>query len=723
MSKTSAVGISCQKDECGAIDNQTLIKLSNLTRGKILDRRRDVRRNIILTTLGQYDKGEILDYQELIDKIYTLTKCHFEKEQVLAILSNLEDEDIVENIGEFTYRLITQVDIPDINDSIMPVWNEFFQEYISNRKIKYDPHIHKNAQVAFNEIILKIISQFTISEPFENQVESIPIENLQLLIHSVVNSLFFPKDKFKDKLQGLLLEYLTSEASENQNLLALIYSCYDALINVNLLKLEQDFKNLDINFSDHVMFLLLDTNFIITLLTKTDPKHSLSVALVKQCAKSEIPLLYSNFTKAELNSLIRSVQTELASLGVASKRSPSDNQLILDYFKHYQEYRTSWSQYSAYLDTWESVIQKNWNIQLLPDNIAIKKDNAIYEVVKVSLKTYDEAAQKDRSENGIDNHYRQKSEESYNHDAFSVSYVFRSKSNFEKDGNFKPYGPWFLSYDNRLSIINKTTLAKFNKYGYVIQPRILLNYLHTFTNVAIDANEEEEFALALLRYTARVTYPKLTLDEYSQLVAIKIGVGEDNSTILKEIFLQSPLIEELQRALVDKDSGAADRKAAEILNLANVQEMMEKIGFSQKEKSDYDEKVNRLQSVLRRLREETKIKDAEIQILRNNPTYNYNYYQSFSIQNNGNIINVSMDLELDPAIRQKFIAIVQLLESEKAYESELIELPPSKIDGKNVKDYLCKVSEKISQSPMTQGLKEILPIISSTISIINGFMS
>jgi len=722
MSKTSEEAINCQKDECGTMDNLTLIKLSNLTKGKLLDRRRDVRKNILLTTLGQYKINDILDYQDLIDKIYILTRCRFEKEQILDILSNLEDEGIVENIGDFTYRIIDQVNIPDINDSIMPVWNEFLQEYILNRKIKYDPHIHKNAQTAFNEIILKIISQFTISEPFENQVESIPIENLQSLINSVINGLFFPKDKFKETLQKLILEYLTSEASGNQNLLTLIYNCYDALINVNLLKLEQDFKNLNINFSDHVIFLLLDTNFIITLLTKTDPKHSLSVALVKQCNKSGIPLLYSNFTKVELNSLIRSVQTELASLGVTSKRSPSDNQLIVDYFKHYQEHRTSWSQYSAYLDIWESLIQKNWNIQLLQENIAINKDSTIYEVVKVALKTFDEAAHNDRVENGIDTQYRQKSEESYNHDAFSVSYVFRSKSNIEKNNTLNPYGPWFLSYDNRLSIINKTTLAKFNKYGYVIQPRILLNYLHTFTTVSIDENAVDEFALALLRYTARVAYPKLTLDEYSQLVAIKIGLGEENSTILKEIFIQSPLIDELQRALADKNSGVADRKAAEILNLANVQEMMEKIGFSQKEKSDYEEKIDRLKSVLKRLREESLIKDTEIQTLRNNPTYTYNYSQNFSIQNNGDIININVDSELDHAIRQKIIGIVQLLESEKAFESELIELPPSKIDKTNVKDYLCTIFEKISQSPMTQGLRDILPIISSTISIINGLL-
>lgn len=704
------------EDECSVVDKQILIKLSNLTKGKILDRRREIRKNILLAALSQYQANDTFEYQGLIDDIYRLTKCRFEKEQVLPILSNLENEDVVESLGEFTYRVTRQIEIPDIKDSMLPVWNEFLQEYILNRKIRYDPHIHRNAQVAFNEVILKIISQFTTSEPFENQVESIPIENLNLLIKSVINDLYFSEDKFKEKLQELIFEYLTSEASKNQNLLTLIYSCYGALIDVNLLKLEQEFKNLDIDFSNHVRQLLLDTNFIITLLTKTDSKHSLSVALVKQCNKSSIPLMYSSFSKVELNNLIRSVQTELATFGVTNRRSPSDNQLILDYFKHNKEHQTSWSQYSAYLDTWESVIQKNWNIQLLQENIAINKDSTICEVVKIALKTYDEVTHSERVNNDNEGHYRQKSEESYNHDAYSVAYISKVKLNIEQNSESKPYGPWFLSYDNRLSAVNKTNLMKINKYGYVIQPRILLNYLHTFTNISIDENEEAEFALALLRYTARVAHPKLTLDEYSQLVAIKIGIGEENTAILKEIFLQSPLIEELQRALTDKNSELADRKAVDILNLANVQEMMEKIGFSQKEKRDYEKHLERLQSAIRRLKNEQEIKEAEIQFLRNTPTYNY--YQNILIQYNGDIVNIQMDSELDSTIKQKFTAIIQLLESEGAYESNIIEPPPSKVDRTDIQNYLREVSEKISRSPVAQGLKDILPIISSTISII-----
>ena len=704
------------EDECSVVDKQILIKLSNLTKGKILDRRREIRKNILLAALSQYQANDTFEYQGLIDDIYRLTKCRFEKEQVLPILSNLENEDVVESLGEFTYRVTRQIEIPDIKDSMLPVWNEFLQEYILNRKIRYDPHIHRNAQVAFNEVILKIISQFTTSEPFENQVESIPIENLNLLIKSVINDLYFSEGKFKEKLQELIFEYLTSEASKNQNLLTLIYSCYGALIDVNLLKLEQEFKNLDIDFSNHVRQLLLDTNFIITLLTKTDSKHSLSVALVKQCNKSSIPLMYSSFSKVELNNLIRSVQTELATFGVTNRRSPSDNQLILDYFKHNKEHQTSWSQYSAYLDTWESVIQKNWNIQLLQENIAINKDSTICEVVKIALKTYDEVTHSERVNNDNEGHYRQKSEESYNHDAYSVAYISKVKLNIEQNSESKPYGPWFLSYDNRLSAVNKTNLMKINKYGYVIQPRILLNYLHTFTNISIDENEEAEFALALLRYTARVAHPKLTLDEYSQLVAIKIGIGEENTAILKEIFLQSPLIEELQRALTDKNSELADRKAVDILNLANVQEMMEKIGFSQKEKRDYEKHLERLQSAIRRLKNEQEIKEAEIQFLRNTPTYNY--YQNISIQYNGDIVNIQMDSELDSTIKQKFTAIIQLLESEGAYESNIIEPPPSKVDRTDIQNYLREVSEKISRSPVAQGLKDILPIISSTISII-----
>lgn len=702
------------------IDKGILIKLSKLTKGKILDRRRDIRKNILLTTLGQYNINEIFCVQDLSIKIYSLTKCIFENELILTILSSFEDEGLVENIGELTYRIIGKIDIPDIIESINPVWNEFLQEYILNKKINYDPHLHKNAQNAFNEIILRIISRFTISEPFENQVESMAIDDIQTLVELIIEGYHFPKDRFKEKLKISIIDYLTSEASKNQNLLKLISSCYDALINVNLCKLEQDFKTLDINYLDYIIFLLLDTNFIITLITKTDPKHTLSVALANQCNKSGIPLKFSSICKNELNNLIKSVKIEMSNIGATSTRAPSDNQLILDYFKHHREQGTTWSEYSAYLSMWERVIQDKWEIHPLEDNITCSKEETIFEIVKMALKTYDELFYTERSGNGTEKQLKHKSEESYEHDALSVAYIYKIKSDNEDHSENKPYGPWFLSYDNRLSAVNKTTLMKYNEFGFIIQPRILLNYIHAFANISIDENEEDEFALALLRYTARITHPKLTLDEYSQLIAIKTGIGEENATILKEIFLQSPLKDELLKALYEKSSELADQKAIEILTCSNIQEMIETISFSQQQKESYEIKIERFRLALKKQREENQLKDQEIKTLRSVSTKTYYYNNSNTVIINGNTVNIQIDAELDPKIKKKLFGILEILESENAFESGLIDPPPKEINESTLKRYLSQLQTKITKSSVAQGVKDLLPIIASTLSILNN---
>ncbi|MDG6249534.1 hypothetical protein [Methanocalculus sp.] len=708
-----------QGDVCPTIDKDILIKLSKLTKGKILDRRRDIRKNIILTTLGQFKINDTFKFQDLTEKIYYLIRCKFEKELVLPILATFEEEGLIEHIGELTYRIIDNIEIPDISESISPVWNEFLQEYIINKKIQYDRYIHKNAQKAFNEIILKIISQFTLSEPFESQVESIPIDNIQLLVSSIVDNVCFPDQKFNEKLKNSIIDYLTSEASNNQNLLTLISSCYDAIININLLKREQGFKSLDINFSDSVSLLLLDTNFIITLLTKTDPKHSLSVALVKQCEKSKIPLRYSSLCKNELNNLIKSVMTEMSNIGVTSRRAPSDNQLILDYFKDKEEQETTWSEYSTYLSNWEIFIQR-YNIYPLEHKITTNCDDTIFDLVKIALKTYDEVSNNGRIGYNSENHKKFKSEESYDHDALSVAYIYKIKTDNEKKSANKQYGPWFLSYDNRLSAVNQANLMKHNEFGFVIQPRILLNYIHVFSNISIDENEEEEFALALLRYTARIAHPKLTLGEYSQLVAIKTGIGEENAKILYEIFLQSPLKDDLQKALYDKNSELADQKAVEILNLTNLQVLMEKYSLTQQQIENYEAERERYKFALKKQREENQLKDQEIKTLRSVSTKTYYYNNSNTVIINGDTVNIQIDAELDPKIMKKLFGILDILESENAFESGLIDPPPKEINESTLKRYLSQLQTNITKSSVAQGVKDLLPIIASTLSILNN---
>ena len=100
--------------------------------------------------------------------------------------------------------------------------------------------------------------------------------------------------------------------------------------------------------------------------------------------------------------------------------------------------------------------------------------------------------------------------------------------------------------------------------GLVIQPRRWLNYFATFSKTEFRESDRNDVAKAIILFTAR-TDSKITLKDYSGLIATKLGLENEDRDIILEIFLKSPLIAELQRALFSDSGGDADRITQNII--------------------------------------------------------------------------------------------------------------------------------------------------------------
>ena len=124
-------------------DNELLVRLSSLTKGRLLDRRVEIRKDILLASINTYDIGSSFDVKEVISKIRDKIKCILSEQDTITILDSLSDDGILESLGNLRFKLIRKIDLPDYGVVIQPVWDEFFECFLKKQYPRYDPHLHK----------------------------------------------------------------------------------------------------------------------------------------------------------------------------------------------------------------------------------------------------------------------------------------------------------------------------------------------------------------------------------------------------------------------------------------------------------------------------------------------------------------------------------------------------------------------------------------------------
>lgn len=615
-------------------DIELLIRLSAITKGELLERRKDIRKSLVLAAIDNYDINNIFDASEVDSQIEQLTKCKLIPEDIISVLNELEYEGSIEHIGELHYKIKTKPNIPNIEQIIQPVWKEF-QTFIKTRYSKYDQIVHINAKKIFESILIKILTRFSVSELLENQLDTIPIEDFEYVIHKEVENIYFPDD-FGKKYPTIIFEYFYSNSPK---LLDFIFESYYGLINIDLVSREQELPQID--FYNKINFLLLDTNFIIPLICDTDPKNPLSLAVVKQCKKYNIPLYYSQTTADEIWRSINSAKSEMRGLN-SKKGSIVNNQIVA----HFVNSRQIWSDFSIYLSAWEKIIEHNWSIIPIPQALSSNVDEEIYNQMKYMLPLTDKFRYDSRAERDVDYHFHLRNENAYKHDAYCIGIISYLKKNAFNGDKSKTVGPWFLSYDNLVSFVDSTYNRKDEIFGYVIQSRTLLNYFLAYSKIHFDVEDKEKVAIALLRFTARSKSSSLTIEEYSRLVSAKVDFGEENSEIMKEIFLKSPLLEELDRALRLDDGEKIDDVAFNILSHPGIQDLVQEITYSKKEKEVSQQTIERLREALIRERRD-KEKVTNYNSITNNLNGNNSKINLNSPDNSINNTNINLENVFD----------------------------------------------------------------------------
>ncbi|MCJ7422961.1 hypothetical protein MUP01_01655, partial [Candidatus Bathyarchaeota archaeon] len=471
-------------------------------------------------------------------------------------------------------------------------------------------------------------------------------------------------------------------------------------INIDLVTREQEMPIID--FSDKIEFLLLDTSFIVPLLCKTDPKYLLSTSLCNQCKKMKIPIYFTNRTKAEILKLIDNSKLETSNLH-QSNRGASNNQFIVDYLK--QKEKTSWSQYIIILDAWEKILSENWEIKLMPEQLVPPIDLDCQNKIKNYIKIADEFRFQERFGRDIDYQPRLRNDIVYEHDAYCVSLIHSYKKHAPKKSQEK--WQWFLTYDNLLSFINYSQLKEYDEIGYVIQPKTFLNYLFAYSKIRFNNEDIEKVKIAILKYTVREPTTALSLDDYSKIVSLKIDFGEENFEIIKEIFLRSPLLEELNRVLHSDHSGDADAISYKILSKPNVSELIKEIVYTRAEKQMDKAAKMRLIEDLKEKTRLIEIKDAQIEIFKE--------VSKTPIMVNQTVIT---NVEVNMNIQENTKLLISLLDKAGAFDGKnKIERPPALLSTENIKKWLTSIKDIIEISKdIANEVKSLVPFITLILS-------
>lgn len=679
--------------ESNGYDSNLLIRISLLTKGPLLARRKEIQKSLVIAGLQLYKPEDIFETNDLAANITKITRCKIDDGVIISILSELTDEKILTHIEGLKYKLNKKVEVPDLSGLLTPAWNEFLL-FLKNQYSEYDSYIDKDARVLFEWSMIKLLTRFVdaTGPSLENQLEMLPLDDFKSIITENVKDRFLSEILSKT-FSTIFCSYLTSK---QPILLKILFDFYSSIINIDLVLREQEIPK--INF-ENLRFLVVDTPFIVGLLCKTEPIHPLSIAVAKRCLNSQIQLFYTSKTKKEMGDFINGSKKEMTGVLQPSKKyKPIRSQFVADFRR---QKNISWPDYVVLLQSWEQLFEKNWKTISIPkelEDMGIDEDIANY--VKKILPILDNLRNEARmsSDPNYQPHYRD--EPQIEHDAYCIGLVSRIRNDSDNKEK-KLVGPWFLTFDNLLSTLSAAYSGREGGFGFVLQPRTLLNYLLIYSKIQFDEQEKEEVAEAIIRFTARTPDPILTIDEYSRLLTFKVGLEESDIKIVKEILLASPLLEEMRRALEMDRGDSADDVAYRIISDNTFVNII--IG-ERKTKEKFQRVAAKLQ--------ETNAEWMKERAAREALERTKNQYISITT-------SVTMNVEL--TIQNEFKKLISLLEAENAFKEGLLEKPSDVSTKDKLKGWLEKAKSTIETTrTISEGIKSLLPYILYLIAKLEG---
>src|SRR3972149_11654485 len=93
---------NCEEESPNA---DILVRLSVLTKGPLLERRKEIRKSFVLASLSTFKAESEFEIKDLSKSIKNITKCEIENEIIIDILNQLESEAIIQHIDGLKYKL------------------------------------------------------------------------------------------------------------------------------------------------------------------------------------------------------------------------------------------------------------------------------------------------------------------------------------------------------------------------------------------------------------------------------------------------------------------------------------------------------------------------------------------------------------------------------------------------------------------------------------------
>lgn len=664
-------------------NTELLVSIIPITRGKLLNIRKEVRESFVKAALSKYDIGSTILVNDISSKIKDLTKCELSNEDIVSILHKLDEDGIVKHLEGFSYQINKKITLINFEQKTKVIWDEF-EIYLKGKYPNYDPFLDKETKNIFISIILKLLEQFILSsDPIEKKIDILPLDNFESVADEYISKTQISEDLSKN-LSKILHDYLNSNSPE---LSKFIFDHYYGIINMHLLRLE---KKMNIsNFLKDIKYLLVDTQFLVFLLCTSDSLHPLTSSIAKQCSKLKIPIYYTDKTKKEMWRFINGSKKEMKGFSRTRKHKPIRSQFIEDYINK----DMLWTDYLSIIELWEVSVQK-WGINPFPDEdkkeIQDKIDMALFSYVKKTLPIFDNSRYQSRLKRDSNYIHDFREHLQIKHDAYCMGFISNERKKLLKKEK-RPLGPWFVTYDTLVSLVD-AAYSKNIDLGLVIHPRSLFNYLLVYTKFDYNKEDEENVAQAIIKYTASTQATKLTLSQYSRIVTNKLGLEEEHIDIIKNVILSSPLKSELIRALRLNRGDLAEEITYQIFT-------DESFIQSIKDEQIYHEKLKKVSMELIKKKDELakeKTKTEELE----------------KMMNAEKQINISTIIKIDITTKNELNNLIQILDSNNAFDDGLIERPPKNPTFKKISEWLNKIKDTIETSTkIKEGIKTLLPFI------------
>lgn len=546
-----------------------LLEIAPLVQGKVLDRRIELRDNIVRYILSSDNCPTRCTPEKIVETAKSEFSIQLDEGLVTASLDNLVQEEIIEHETSNIYRILSEPESPDIKNLIHPVWLEYKQiveaEDPEVELINIDQDIEKAFRLFLNDYVDRIASS-TI-DLGDIEVDSLIRENLNDNIEKVVDEANVGKASL---FKRTMKDYIKNPGDELQKFTGIVYN---GIVNIDLISREVSIDFEEISGSKKVLF--LDTNILVSLMCEEDSLHPIISSTCRKSRRMGYDLYYLPWTAEEMDRFV------YASIGEAERwlNSGGNNVIRSQFLEDYIEKdNVSWNDYKSELNNWRQVLETIWNIYEYEEEVDIndeKVDNARH-----ILKHMQQWGNEENITLSEDNRL--------NHDAklLGLTATLRDTSDIDP-----AEGPFILSFHGIMTSVSRIGEQTFWERGLAIQPRNWLNYINAFSAIEFDENSRKEVARAIIKSSANFD-ETWSIDEYTKYLRTKLGLDENSQGLLKDYILSTPLSRELERALSENEAGQVERIAREIVGSEQFLENF-------KEQKELDERVDQLSQSLR----------------------------------------------------------------------------------------------------------------------------